>query len=370
MTFDVPLFDPTAELAEIGGEVRAAIDRVLERGRFIGGPEVEAFEREFARAIVPGRRAAGVGSGTDALRFALMAVGVGQGDEVIVPVNTFTATAMAVETVGARPVLVDVDERTHAITAATVEPAIGPRTRAIVPVHLFGHPAPMAELVELARSRGLLVVEDAAQAHGASIDGRPVGSWGDAAAFSFYPSKNLGAYGDGGAVVGGEEVVEAVEVLRDLGRDSHGAFVRPGYNSRLDALQAAVLRTKLRHLDDWTERRRRLAGRYRELLAGTVADAPEEARGARHVYHLFVVRVPDRDRVLSEMQAAGVEARIHYPDPLHRQRAHAGHVLTGSAFPVAERLARAILSLPLYPQMEEAQMERVVSALAAAARSR
>jgi dTDP-3-amino-3,4,6-trideoxy-alpha-D-glucose transaminase len=367
--FRIPLFSAGAELAEIGQEVRAAVERVLASGRYIGGPEVESFEDEFASAIAPGRRAVAVGSGTDALRLALVAMGIGPGDEVVVPVNTFTATAMAVETAGATPVFADVDESTRCLSAATIAAALGARTRAVIPVHLFGHPAPMPEIVELARARDLLVLEDAAQAHGALCHGRPVGSWGDAAAFSFYPSKNLGAYGDGGAVIAGHALAERVRTLRDLGRPAGSGHVVIGFNSRLDALQAAVLRAKLPHLEAWNAARRRLADAYRDRL--TELDAPglrlpDEAPWARHVYHLFVVTVPRRDVVLASMQDDGVEARVHYPAPLHRQPAHRRFVRQADEFPVADSLGGRILSLPLYPQMSEDDVGTVVEALARA----
>jgi dTDP-4-amino-4,6-dideoxygalactose transaminase/acetyltransferase-like isoleucine patch superfamily enzyme len=362
----ITLFDPLAEYAEIGRAVEEAIARVVRSGRFIGGPEVAGFEAEFGEAVA-GRAVAAVGSGTDALRLALVGLGVGPGDEVILPANTFTATAMAVEGVGAIPVVADVDPELHVLTAAQVEPVLTAATRAIVPVHLYGHPAPMPELLELAAG-GIAVLEDAAQAHGALGHGRPAGAWGTAAAFSFYPSKNLGAYGDAGAVVGDHDLIARMRVLRDLGRDDRGAHVEIALNSRLDAMQAAVLRAKLPHLAEWVDRRRALADGYRERLADVPAILPVEAPWARHAYHLFVIRVADRDAVREALSAEGIETGIHYPTPIHLQPAHAGRVKVPRPVDVTERLAGEILSLPLHPQMTSDDQDRVAGALARALR--
>ena len=358
----VPLLDTSAEYAEIGSDIESAVLRVLRSGRFVGGPEVSAFEEEFS-AAVGGRSVAGVNSGTDALKLALVAMGIGPGDEVIVPANTFTATVMAVQGAGAMPVVADVDPDHYVVTRDLVEPLINERTRCLIPVHLFGHPAPMPDLMELARSRSLLVLEDAAQAHGASVGGRPVGAWGDAAAFSFYPSKNLGAYGDGGAVVANPAVIERVGRLRDLGRDADGVHVDVGVNSRLDALQAAILRTKLRHLPAWQERRRAIAGLYRELLRDVSVTLPIEAADVTHVYHLFVIRVERRDETHASLRGAGIEAGIHYVTPVHLQPAHRDKLRVPRGAPTAERLAGQILSLPIYPQMQDEQVYRVATAL-------
>ena len=367
----VPLFDAVAEHAEIGPAVEAAIRRVVRSGRFVGGPEVAAFESEFATAV-EGRAVAAVGSGTDALRLALAALGIGPGDEVVIPANTFTATAMAVESLGAVPVVADVDPDLWVVTAELVEPLLTSATRAIVPVHLYGQMAPMPDLLELAAGRDVAVVEDAAQAHGASAHGRPAGAWGRAAAFSFYPSKNLGAYGDGGAVVGDDGVVERVRVLRDLGRNPEGAHVEIAVNSRLDAVQAAVLRTKLPHLRRWIDRRRAVAARYREALSDVPVGLPAEASWGVHAYHLFVVRVgAGRDEVRRALAEGGVEAGVHYPAPIHLQPAHAGRVKTPRGAAVAERLTGEILSLPVYPQITAGQQDRVAELLRdATARSR
>ena len=358
----VPLLDPAGEMAEIREEVDQAIDGVLSSGRYIGGPEVAGFEEEFS-TIVGGRPVAAVNSGTDALQLALTALGIGPGDEVILPANTFTATAMAVQAVGAVPVIADVDEDLYVLRSSTVEPLITSRTKCIIPVHLFGHPAPVEELTGLAAAHGLKILEDAAQSHGATARGRKVGALGDAAAFSFYPSKNLGAFGDAGAVVGEPDLIERVRVLRDLGRDNEGAHVETGVNSRLDALQAAILRVKLRHFDDWQKERRSRAERYAERLADLPVGLPIEASWAEHVFYVFVIRVSQRDRVLDELRAAGVGAQIHYPVPVHLQPAHRGKVSVPQPVPVSERLAGEILSLPLYPHLPLEDQDHVVGSL-------
>lgn len=358
----VPLLNPADEMAEIREEVDRAIDGVLRSGRYIGGPEVDGFEAEFSR-IVGCRSVAAVNSGTDALQLALTALGIGAGDEVILPANTFTATAMAVQAVGALPVIGDVDEDLYVIQPHTVEPLITSRTKCIIPVHLFGHPAPMDELTELATAHGLKILEDAAQSHGATAHGRKVGALGDAAAFSFYPSKNLGAFGDAGAVVGEPDLVEHVRVLRDLGRDREGAHVETGVNSRLDALQAAILRVKLRHFDHWQKERRLRAERYAQLLADPRVGLPVEAPWAEHVFYVFVIRVSQRDRILEDLKRAGVSAQVHYPVPIHLQPAHRGKVSVPQPVPVSERLAGEILSLPLYPHLPQEDQDHVVSSL-------
>lgn len=358
----VPILDTKAEYAEIKDEIDAAVHAVLDSGRFVGGPEVSGFEDDFS-AIVGGRDVAAVNSGTDALRLALSALGVGQDDEVILPGNTFSATAMAVEAVGAIPVIADVDRDLHVMTAEHVEPLITRETKCILPVHLYGHPAPMPELMDLARSRGIAVLEDAAQAHRATIDGRPAGTWGDAAAFSFYPSKNLGAYGDGGAVTGSPEVVEHVRMARDLGRDRSGEHVIFGINSRLDAFQAAILRVKLRHLPRWEQARRHHAARYAEHLSDSGIGLPKEAPTAKHVYHLFVVTTDDRARLMDALEQAGVSTGVHYPNAIHHQPAHQGRVKVPGPTPVCDELCTKILSLPVHPQMTEAQQDQVIAAV-------
>ena len=361
----VPLFDTKAEYAEIKKEIDGAVGRVLSSGRFVGGPEVSAFEAEFS-AHVGDRDVAAVNSGTDALRLALQGLGIQAGDEVVIPANTFSATAMAIEQVGGIPVVADIDPFSYLMSAESIEALVTDQTRAVLPVHLYGRLAPMSEINEVARQHDLVVIEDAAQAHGASLDGKPAGSWGGAAAFSFYVSKNLGAYGDGGAVVADPDVIARVKALRDLGRDETGEHVLLGVNSRLDAIQAAILRVKLPHLDTWLDSRQRRAERYRESLEEADVELPTEGTPGVHVYHLFVIRVPRRDMVREKLRQRGVEAGIHYPTPIHLQPAHVGRVKVPNGAPNAEKAAREILSLPIYPQMTDTQQDHVIAALRAA----
>lgn len=356
---NIPLFDPRREYATIKNDIDRVISETLASGRFIGGEVVRGFESRFA-SFLGADAAAGVNSGTDALRLALTALGIGPGDEVIAPANTFTATIMAIQNVGATPVLVDVDPSSYMMTPSTIEPAVTRSTRAIIPVHLYGATARMDKICELARSGGLFVVEDAAQAHGAEFLGRRVGTWGDAGCFSFYPSKNLGAYGDGGAVVGSNGLAEKVRMLRDLGRDEEGNHVEVGINSRLDALQAGILDVKLAYLDKWIADRRALASRYDEAFAGTRIVGPIKPENGTHVYHLYVVRVSDRAHVLDAARTAGIEVGIHYPVPVHHQPAHVGRVKVPFETPVTEALASEIASLPLFPQMTTDEQDRVI----------
>jgi dTDP-4-amino-4,6-dideoxygalactose transaminase len=335
---------------------------VLESGRYILGPEVEGFEREFAEYI--GRRhCIGVANGTEALTIALRALGIDAGDEVIVPAFTFFATVEAVVNAGARPSFADVDPGTSCITATTAEARIGPRTRAIVPVHLFGNPAPMTDLLELARSRGLLVVEDAAQAAGARVDGTRAGALGDAGCFSFYPGKNLGAFGDGGAVLtDDDEVAATARRLRDHGSSGRWTHTEVGYNSRLDELQAAALRILLPHLDGWNEARRRVASLYANSGLGEHVDLPPEVPAAEPAYHLYVIKTPHRDRLRSGLEAAGIEARAYYTPALPRQPAMAPYV-DETSYPGADQLAEEGLALPMGPAFDEAGVRRVATAV-------
>jgi dTDP-4-amino-4,6-dideoxygalactose transaminase len=359
----IPLVDLAAQYETIRPDIASAIARVLDRTQFILGPEVEEFERAFA-AYCEARHAVGVGSGTAALHLALLACGIGPGDEVITTPHTFIATAEAISYTGGRPVFVDVEPDTMNLDPALVEAAIGPRTRAIIAVHLYGRPCDMARLGEIARRRGLVLVEDAAQAHGARLGGRRVGTFADAACFSFYPGKNLGAYGDAGAVVTGRDDIAArVRMLRDHGRCDKYTHETVGFGERLDALQAAILGVKLRHLEGWNARRRAAAARYRELLAGAPLALPVETDGVESVYHLFVVRLPDRDRVLARLKQAGIGAGVHYPIPLHRQPAYADLGYAEGRLPHAERAAREVLSLPIYPEITDAQLVTVATAL-------
>ncbi|RPF26087.1 DegT/DnrJ/EryC1/StrS family aminotransferase [Georgenia muralis] len=363
----VPLVDIAAQHREVAEEVDAGLREVLATAAFIGGPAVAKFEAEYA-AFVNAAHCVGVANGTDALELALRAVGVTTGGEVVLPANTFIATAEAVSRIGARPVLVDVDEDHLLIDPAAVERALTTRTQAVVPVHLFGQVAPMEAVTALAAQAGLPVVEDAAQAQGARQLGRAAGHIGAAAATSFYPGKNLGAAGDAGAVTTDDPTIaDRVRVLAAHGSRTKYDHEVVGFNSRLDTVQAVVLRAKLTRLERWNGRRRAAAQRYTSLLAGTAGvRTPASAPGNEDVWHLYVVRVADRDRILGELQGAGVGAGIHYPTPLHLTRAYSHLGLGPGSFPVAERAAGAILSLPLYPHLTDEQQDLVVAALQSA----
>jgi dTDP-3-amino-3,4,6-trideoxy-alpha-D-glucose transaminase len=361
----VPLFATRSLLEPLLDEIAARQEAVLRSGRYILGPEVEGFEAEFA-AAVGARHCVGVANGTDALTIALRALGVGAGDEVVVPALTFYATAEAVVNAGATPVFCDVDEDTFTMTAATAEPAIGSRTKALIPVHLYGNPAPMAELRELAAAHGLRVLEDAAQAAGAKLDGKPAGSLGDAATFSFFPSKNLGGFGDGGAVVtDDEEVAASARRLRFHGSGGSDLHTEVGYNSRLDELQAAGLRVLLPHLSDWTAARRRAAAAYGAGDLGETARLPVETEGAESCYHLYVVRVGDRDRLAEQLAKAGIGARAYYSTPLHRQPAMRDFA-PASPLPGVDAAAAQSLALPMGPALSEEQVAAVTRAATAA----
>jgi dTDP-3-amino-3,4,6-trideoxy-alpha-D-glucose transaminase len=363
----IPLVNLQRQYQHLAPEIDRAIQAVCARGDFILGRAVGEFEEAFA-ASVGVRHAIGVASGTDALHLILRALRIGAGDEVILPANTFIATAQAVWCCGATPVLVDCDARTATIDPAAVAAAITGRTKAIMPVHLYGQPADVDPLIALARERGLHLVEDAAQAHGAAYRGRRCGSIGIAAGFSFYPGKNLGAYGDGGAITTNDDgLAQEIRLLRNWGSTVKYVHDRMGFNSRLDTVQAAVLGVKLPHLEAWNDLRNVLADRYRAALAGvprleTIAHA---AWTTRHAYHLFVVRVPagDRDRIVAALQARGIGVGIHYPIAIHQQGAFTGIVAPGAAFPVTERLASEIFSLPLCPDLRDDEAEIVVDEL-------
>jgi dTDP-4-amino-4,6-dideoxygalactose transaminase len=363
----IPFLDVPAAYAELREELDAAVGRVMASGQFILGPEVTAFEEEFA-AYCDTRHAIGVGSGLDALRLILLAYGVGAGDEVIVPSNTFIATWLAVSQAGATPVPVEPDPVTHNITAEAVEAAITPSSKAIMPVHLYGQPADMDRLVAVARDRGIPVIEDAAQAQGARYRARRAGGLGDAAGFSFYPGKNLGAMGDAGAVTTNDDALaERVRALRNYGSMVKYHHNLPGLNSRLDSLQAAVLRVKLRHLDRWNERRRTVAARYLEGLAGVEGLVlPTVAPRAEPVWHLFVVRHRQRDALQGRLAAAAVDTNIHYPIPPHLSGAYVAAFARGN-LPVAERLADEVLSLPIGPHLSLDDAETVAVAVREAA---
>lgn len=364
----VPLVDLAAQYRQIQSDVRTAIDRVLTTTNFVLGEEVRGFESSFA-SYVGAQGAVGVASGTAALELALRALGVGPGDEVITTAHTFIATAEAISNVGARPVFADIDETTFNIDPNHVEALITSRTRAVVPVHLYGHPADLPALMAIAERHGLRVVEDAAQAHGAEIEGRRCGSIGHLACFSFYPGKNLGAYGDAGAVTGDDaELLGRVRRLRDHGRTTKYEHVEIGYAERMDAIQAAILTAKLPYLESWTEARRAAAARYDRLLGGTELKTPTAAANIRHVYHLYVVRSVERDALLARLHAAGVSAGIHYPVPLHRQPAYLALGYGDVTLPVTERIASEVLSLPIFPEITEEQQSHV-AAVAGAVRA-
>jgi dTDP-4-amino-4,6-dideoxygalactose transaminase len=362
----VPLMDLKAQLAAIRREVDEAIRKVLDGVAFIQGEEVREFEEEFA-AYCGVTHAVSLGNGTDALGLALRALGVGPGDEVIVPSFTFVATAECVVHAGATPVFADVGLEDFNLDLASVREKLTPRTRAVIPVHLFGHPADMDPLLRLAEERGLAVLEDAAQAHGARYKERRVGSLGHAAAFSFYPSKNLGAFGDGGMVVTRDDrVAERLRYLRNHGsaRDDKYRHKVVGYNSRLDTLQAAILRVKLPHLDRWNSARARWAEEYRKRLKGVEGLVlPWPRPWAEPVYHLFVVRVAGRDRVAEALRRAGISASIYYPACLHEQEAFSHAVERGLRLPKASQAAREALALPLFAEMSLAQLEYVAETL-------
>lgn len=362
-TSQVPFVDLSAQYAAIAEEIDEAILQVVHGTGFILGRDVGLFEEEFA-AFCEAQYAVGVDSGTSALELALRACGIGPGDEVVTAANTFIATALAISYTGATPALVDVDPQTYTMDVSWLERAITSRTKAVIPVHLYGQPADMDPILEIARQHGLVVIEDACQAHGARYKGKRVGCLGHAAAFSFYPAKNLGAYGDGGMVVTDDErVAESVQMLRDYGQREKYHHVLRGYNHRLDTLQAAVLRVKLQYLDAWNAARRQHAQLYRELLAHGPVAAPVEPDYAESVYHLYVIRVQDRDGVRTYLRDKGVATGIHYPIPIHLQPAYRDLGYEKGRFPVTEEYAGQILSLPMYAELTPGLIECVTEAI-------
>lgn len=363
----VPFVDLSAQYHDIEAEVNAAIQDVIRRTDFILGRDVARFEEEFA-AYCEVRHAIGVDSGTSALELALRAYDIGPGDEVITVANTFIATALAIAYAGATPVLVDVDPDTYTMDPARIIDAITPRTRAIMPVHLYGHPVDMDPILTIARQYNLIVIEDACQAHGARYKGRRVGGLGHAAAFSFYPGKNLGAYGDGGMVVTNDDAIaDSIRMLRNYGQREKYHHLMVGFNRRLDTIQAAILRVKLRYLDEWNARRRMHAAAYNRLLAETPIATPVVADYAEPVWHLYVVRAPQRDALHEHLSAQGVSVGMHYPVPVHLQPAFAHLGYQRGDFPITERLADEILSLPMYAELTDDQLVRVADALNAIA---
>ncbi len=362
----VPQIDLKRQHAALAAELRAAVDGVLASAWFIMGPEGRALERELAGAS-GARHGIGLNSGTDALLLALRAFGVGPGDEVVTSAFSFVASGSTIALTGATPVFVDIDPVTYNLDPAAVEKALTPRTRAIVPVHLYGQAADMAALTDIARAGGLPVIADAAQAVGASYADRAIGAWGDAVCLSFYPTKNLGACGDGGMILTSrDDVAERVRRLRDHGSARRYEHVELGISSRLDDLQAALLRVKLRHLGEWTAARRRLAERYRALLSGLPLGLPVERPPAVHVYHQFTVRVADRDAVAAGLAELGIGTTVHYPIPIPAQPLFCppgGAERAAAAFPEAARAAREVLSLPCFPELTDAELGEVAAAL-------
>lgn len=339
------------------------MERVLDSGWFVLGKEVEAFEKEFADYL-RARHCVGVASGTEALQIALMAVGAKPGDEVVTAANTCIPTACGISSSGASVQLTDCAKNDFCMDASSLSKALGQATRAVVPVHLYGHPADMDRIIELARDHGVAVVEDCAQAHGSRYKGRICGTLGDAAAFSFYPSKNLGAFGDGGAVVTNDDALAAeARMLRNYGEKERYFHAKKGINSRLDEIQAAILRVKLTYLDRWNEARRALAEVYRERLRTVPVVLPEEAPWAFHTYHLFVVRTPRRNELREHLRAEGIGSQIHYPVPIHLQEAYADLGHTRGAFPNAERACDEVLSLPMYPELTAEQVGTVANTI-------
>ncbi len=366
----VPLVDVQAAHLEVADEIAKGFQRVLASGAFIKGPEVAAFEREYA-AFSRAVHCIGLANGTDAVELALRAADLPAHAEVVLPANTFAATAAAVVRAGARPAFADVDPDHLLLDPVSATKAIGPNSAAIIPVHLYGQLAPMGALADAAREHGVAIIEDAAQSHGATQRGLPVGSFGQAAATSFYPGKNLGAYGDAGAIVtNSAAIARKVRLLGNHGSEFKYFHTELGFNSRLDTLQAVVLRAKLRRLADWNERRREAAGRYRELLTGLDdVTLPRAAQDNVHVWHLYVVQVPQRDHVLEVLQGLGIQAAIHYPIPVHLQPAFRRVGYGPGDFPVAEAAASRIISLPLHPHITPDQQKTVADALRRALKS-
>ncbi len=356
----IPFLDLKAQYAGIKDEIDSAVLRVLASAQYVLGDEVAAFEREFA-AYCGTEHAVAVNTGTSALHVALLAAGVGPGDEVITVPFTFVATAAAIRYAGATPVFVDIDPVTFNMDPEKLEAALTPRTRAIVPVHLYGQMADMEPIMAIARAHGLPVIEDACQAHGATYGGSRAGSLGLSGCFSFYPGKNLGACGEGGMVVTNDaEQARQMRMLRDWGQEQRYHHVVQGFNYRMDGIQGAVLRVKLRHLEDWTEARRAHARRYDERLAHSAeVAAPTECEGRRHVYHVYAVRTRDRAALQHRLSARGVQTGLHYPIPVHLQQAHADLGYGRGDFPESERAADEVLSLPIYPEMTPAQIDEV-----------
>ena len=361
----VDVFSLKKQYEDIKDEVKRPIEKVMLSGGFILGEDVGLFEQEFSDYCGV-EYGVGVNSGTDALFLACLACGIGKGDEVITMPYTYIATALGISMTGASPVFVDIDEKTYNIDPSKIEKTITKKTKAILPVHLYGHPADMDPIMEIAKKHKLKVIEDCAQAHGALYKNKKVGSFGDASCFSFYPTKNLGAFGDGGMVLtGSQEIKERALLFRDYGRRGRYEHVLKGYNSRLDTLQAAILRVKLRHLDRWNDARRKNAELYTKLFNEKKADMvlPYEANYARHVYHLYAVRVKNRKGIMEDLAEKGVRTLIHYPIPIHMQEAYKDLGYKKGDFPISEKCCEEILTLPMYPELPEEDIRYVVDSL-------
>lgn len=363
----IPLVNLGRQYESLRAEINGAIQQVLDSHAFIQGPFVEAFERSFA-AFSSCNFAVGCSNGTAAIALALEAAGVRQGDEVITVAHTFAACANAIRNVGATPVFVDIEPAAYSMDMAGVERALSPRTRAVLPVHIYGTPCNMSDLMEIVRGRNIAIIEDAAQAHGASFDGKPVGSFGTAATFSFYPGKNLGAYGDAGAVITNDETVaHMLRKLRDHGRTGKYLHDIVGYNHRMDGIQGAVLSVKLRYLAGWNDRRRAVAARYDAAFGPRGFKSITPSNRAEPVYHLYVVECSNREEVQSSLAAAGIDTGVHYPVPLHQQPSFAPDC-AGLSLPVTERIAGRILSLPICADLSDAEQDRVIDAYLRVAR--
>ncbi len=363
MNSPIPLINLAAQHASLRPELDAAYDRVMSSGRYILGSEVEAFERAFA-AYLGIEHAVGVSSGTAALQLALMAAGIGRGHEVITVSYTAVATVVAIEQTGATPVLVDIEPDRYTLDPSALAAVLTSRTRAIVPVHLYGCPADMEPILAFSRAHQLRVIEDCAQAHGARYRGQPVGTLSDAGAFSFYPTKNLGALGDGGAVVTADaDLAARLRELRQYGWRRRYVSDTPGINARLDELQAAFLAVKLTHLDAWNERRRQLAGLYRIGLTDAAFGLPADPAGCLHVYHQFVIRTRERDALRAALEAQGINAGVLYPLAVHQQPAYEALLRAGATLPASQRLAAENLALPIFPELDEPYVDRVCRAL-------
>jgi dTDP-4-amino-4,6-dideoxygalactose transaminase len=356
----IPLVDLKRQYLSIKKEINGAIQEVIDKSAFIMGENVQGFENEFAK-FCRVKYGVGTSSGTTALHLALVACGLKQGDEVITVPYTFIATTEAISQTGAKVVFVDIEDKSYNMDSEKIEQAITEKTRAIIPVHLFGQPADLDKIMKIAKKHKLIVIEDACQAHGAEYKGKKVGSLGDIACFSFYPGKNLGAYGDAGMVVtDNKELAEKVRLLRDHGRNKKYYHQVEGYNYRLDAIQAAILRVKLRHLAEWTEKRRRNAKLYNELLKGSGVKTPVEMEYARHVYHLYVIRTEKREELYSRLKEKGISAAIHYPLPLHLQEAYRYLGWKKGDFPISEACSEELLSLPMFPELTEDEIKKIV----------